>query len=558
MKSKTLSSLLVIFCLTAAIAAIYGQVQHFDFINLDDNYYVVSNPHIRNGFTLENIKWAFTSTDVGQWIPLVWLSYMLDSHLFGLSPGWFHTVNIFFHIANSVLLFLVLNKMTGKFWESGIVAILFAVHPIHVESVAWVTERKDVLSMFFFLICIFAYAHHATSHKKSYYVLSIIIFALGTMAKPMLVTLPFILILLDFWPLRRFTSWNVNNGKDNKNESFTSFLFIEKIPYIVISLIISSVTLYSAKKGGAIIAADFLPWDIRSANAISSYAAYLLKMLWPSKLAVPYPYREVFIWRELITAASVLILITAMAIKTIHQKPYLIVGWLWYLIMLFPVIGIAQAGTQAMADRFMYIPSMGIYIFIVWSISELAEKVSFPKSIRVSTAISITSILSMVSYLQVQHWHNSITLFKHSASVTKNNFIAYFNLGDAFQNQKKIPEAIQYYLNALELKPDDARTQSHLGLAYMKSGEIEKAISHFEKAVWINPIPAHSLKNKPDSASIRHDFSELADSLNNLGVAFWEKGEIEAAIFYFRESLKADPEYEKAELNLEKALEAKQ
>jgi protein O-mannosyl-transferase len=535
-KFSSLHLLLAIFLLAAAIVAIYGQVQNFEFINLDDNYYVTLNRHVQNGLTYEDVKWAFTNIDAGQWIPLVWLSYMIDSRLCGLSPGWFHLVNVFFHIANAVLLFLLARKLSGGFWKSLGIAIIFAVHPLHVESVAWVTERKDVLSMFFLLLCVRFYVGYTETSRLKGYFISIMFFILGLMAKPMLVTLPFILLLLDHWPLGRFSA-----KKNQRNEATCFFqsrlsIIIEKIPYIAISIAICALTVISSKKSSGLIAADEISINSRIANALMSYAAYLIKMLWPSKLAVPYPYPDAFVWWEVLASTGLLLAITIYAIKNIRQKPYVIVGWLWYIVTLFPVIGLVQSGTQAMADRFVYVPVIGIYVIVVWSADDLIEKFSLPKPLTASIATLIICILSLVSYRQVQHWKNSVTLFTHATAVTKNNFIAYFNLGDALHSQGELSAAIANYGKALLIEPDDVNTRSHLGLALLRAGEFDTAIFHLKKAVSLKP--------------------DHIEALNNLGIACYKKGENQKAVFYFREALKIDPGHKHAKSNLKKLLDS--
>lgn len=533
-KLKNLPLLSAIFLLVAIIMMIYGQVQNFEFINLDDTYYVTQNRHIQNGLNYEDIKWAFTNIDVGQWIPLVWLSYMIDSQLCGVSPAWFHIVNVFFHIVNSILLFLLMVKLTGGFWKSLCVATLFAVHPLHVESVAWVTERKDVLSMFFFLLCLRFYAGYAETRAVQYLLLSICLFTLGIMAKPMLVTLPFILLLLDFWPFCRFKT-----PKDTIIKRTNPFLnrpqiIFEKIPYFVISIAISALTVFASKNSSGFVAIDEISIYSRIANALMSYTTYIIKMIWPSKLAVPYPYPESFIGWEVLAAAGILSAFTCYAVKNIHQKPYLIVGWSWYILTLLPVIGLVQAGTQAMADRFVYIPFIGLYIVVIWSATDLIQKFSLPKPLTAVIAAAILCILSAVSFKQVQYWKDSITLFEYSTTVTENNFIAYFNIGDANLNQRKLGPAIANYEKALQIQPNDTNTHSHLGLALLRSEKFLPAIFHLSKAIASQPLQS--------------------DVLNNLGIAYYKTGKNQKAVFYFQEALKIDPDHYKAKSNLQKLL----
>lgn len=525
---KIRRDLLACLFFTVITIIIYAQVQNFDFINLDDNAYVTENRYIKNGFKLDGLSWAFTNIDAGQYIPLVWISYMVDSELCGLSPGWFHITNLFFHIINTMLLFFLLQKLSESFWRSFFVSLFFAVHPIHVESVAWVAERKDVLSMFFFLLSIIAYSNYVKKPCYKTYLLSLGLFILGLMAKPMVITLPIALLLLDYWPLGRIKKINDILKKEKIK------LILEKIPYLIISFLIGILTIYGTHKSGGIISLKEISIESRLANMFVSYTTYLINLVWPSGLAVIYPYPISFAWWKVTLSVLLILSMSFFSIRNQLQRPYLLFGWFWYLIVLFPVIGLTQAGTQSMADRFAYIPFVGLYVMIVWGSMDLAIFFKIKRIFLIVPAMVVLFLLTITSFNQVKHWENSISLFNHTTHVTQKNHIAHFNLGNAFQNQDRLSEAILHYKTALHIKPYDWNIRSNLGLALLKKGDVEKAIVEFNKVISLNP--------------------DHADSLNNLGVAYYRIGENQKALFYFRRALKIDPHHIPAKSNLEKLL----
>jgi len=446
----------VLLCLFLVVLtlAVYRQVQNFDFVNFDDHMYITENRHVKEGLTLKSTIWAFTTIHAANWHPLTWLSHMLDCQFFGMNSGRHHLTNLFFHITNSLLLFFVFRKMTGSSWQSGFVAALFALHPLHVESVAWVSERKDVLSAFFWMLTMWSYVWYVEHPGINRYLLVLLFFILGLMAKPMLVTLPFVLLLLDFYPLSRFQFQQSDDGNIFQQRSIYLRLVLEKLPLFVLAAISSAVTLYAQKRGGAVMSLDVIPIKVRIANALVSYIKYIEKMIYPSELAVLYPFQGMLPWWEITGAGLLLVSISFLAIRVIKQSPYYAVGWLWYIGTLVPVIGLVQIGRQSMADRYTYIPLIGLFIVIAWGVPEIVAQWRHRKILLTIFATVLLSILMTVTWKHLRHWGNSITLFEHTLEVTSNNYLAHNNLGVALDIQGRTQEAIDHYLKALRIKPD--------------------------------------------------------------------------------------------------------
>jgi len=526
--------ILVCLFLVMATLAVYWQVHSYDFVELDDNLYFYENRHVQTGFTIEGIIWSFTNTDSGMWIPLVWVSYMAGSQLYGVSPGWHHLTNVFLHLSNILLLFLLLKKLTGSFWKSAFVAALFALHPLHVESVVWITERKDVLSTFFFLLAIWMYSLYIERPRTTNYLLTILCFVFGLMAKPMLVTLPFVLILLDFWPLGRFNFKSFINGTSTKECPLPFHIVLEKIPFLALATLVSTLTFMASQKVGGISSFDVVSLDVRISNAMVSYIKYIMKMIYPSKMVVLYPFR-MLPPLEVIGASVLLAGLSWFAIKNIQKRPYLTVGWLWYLVTLVPVIGIVKVGAQAMANRFVYVPFIGLYICVAWGFPELVARFPHRKKCLAILATVLFSILMIVTWKQVQNWENSITLFKHTLKHTSNNYMIHNALGVELYKQGRTEEAIEHYLQALRIKPDYVNAHNDLGNAFGKQGRTEEAIEHYLQALHIKP-----------------DY-EIA--LNNLGNAFGKQGRTEEAIEHHLQALRIKPDYVDAHYNLAVALD---
>ncbi len=495
---------LICLCLVLATIAVYWPVRQFQFVNYDDIYYVYLNPHVRSGVTPSAVAWAFSARYRSNWHPLTWVSHMLDCQLFGLDPGAQHMVNVMFHIGSVLLLFHVLNRMTAAPWRSAFVAALFALHPLHVESVAWIAERKDVLSAFFWMLTMWAYVRHVekltvrSSQFSVHYVLALVFFTLGLMAKPMLVTLPFVLLLLDYWPLGR-TRW-AKPAVGEKLEKPLTQLMAEKLPFLALAAASCVVTVWA--QSGAISSLEKLPLVTRLANAVVSYASYLSKAVWPRNLAVFYPYAKLSS-QEIVIAVGVLIGISAWSIWKARRQPHFIVGWLWYLGTLIPVIGLVQVGQQSMADRYTYLPLIGIFMVLAWAVppSVIQQRVS--RQIIAGAAAALLGTFAVGCRLQVRYWENTETLFRHALQVTKDNWIAHYNLGFALAQAGNVPKALEHFEEAVRIKPDYADAQYNLGRALILLGRRSEAVSHWGQA----------LQAKPDDIETQNDLARLLATL---------------------------------------------
>ena len=503
-----------LICLTLILTtfAVFYQVRSFKFVNYDDPVYVYENPNIQTGITLGAIKWAFTSGYACNWHPLTWLSHMLDWQLFGPNPAGHHLTNLVFHIANTLLLFTVLRLMTDALWPSAFVAVLFALHPLHVESVAWVAERKDVLSTFFWLLTMWAYIRFVCRPKVAGYLLIVVFFALGLMSKPMLITLPFVLLLLDYWPLDRLNPKRPKAG-----------LLIEKIPLFAMVLASCVVTFIAQREGGAMPTTEVRDFPVRLANAFISYLQYIIKMIWPARLAMfyPYPGRSVSILYAIISAVF-LLAITIFILRFAKGRRYLVTGWFWYLGTLVPVIGLIQVGDQAMADRYSYITLTGLFIIIAWGLPELLGKWPHRKVVLWTSSLAVLFLLAVCTHLQQRYWKDSITLCEHALKVTDNNYQAHFCMTDMLLEQGRIEEAIRHNIEAIRIKPDYTDAISNLGIALRKAGRIDEAIDCYKRAIEIDP--------------------GFAAAYTNLGYALAAKGKVDEAISVYNRALKIAPD----------------
>lgn len=593
---------LVCLLLVVATYAVYWQVSHHAFIGYDDVRYVTKNPHVQGGLSLGGTIWAFTSMDAGNWHPLTWLSHMLDVQLYGMEAGKHHLTNLLFHISNTLLLFFVFKRMTGVLWQSAFVAALFALHPLHVESVAWIAERKDVLSTFFWMLTMGAYVWYVERRGFLRYLLVLLLFILGLMAKPMLVTLPFILLLMDYWPLNRFQFGQSSGGESKKQRSLALRLVWEKIPLFAIATASCIVTLFAQQSGGAVYAFSYLPLNIRIANALVSYMGYIVKMLWPHHLAVLYPYPGMLPWIQVIGACLLLVFISILAVMAFKRCPFLIVGWVWYIVTLVPVIGLVQVGSQAMADRYTYVPLIGIFIVIAFGVPELLSGWRYRKVAISTMAAASLTIFTATTWLQIRYWKNSIMLFEHALAVTENNYVLHNNLGvalflqrkagkaiDQFReamkinpgfvdarinlaialaNKGKMNESVGYFYEALKMNPDSDKAHINLGVALGKLGRIVDAMHHYSEALRINPDSDEAHNNLGIALASQEKLDEAIDHYsealrinprsaevyNNLGSALFRKGKIDEAIFHFQEALQIRRGFEKAKNNLAKAL----
>jgi tetratricopeptide (TPR) repeat protein len=554
--SDKYKTIFICSALALTTLGVFWQVRSFDFINYDDDKYITNNEHISSGLNWNNIVWVFTNEHVGNWHPLTGLSHILDCQLFGLKPGPHHLVNLLFHIANTLLLFIVLRRMTAAFWQSAFVAALFALHPMHVQSVAWISERKDVLSTFFWILTMATYFSYTQKNTVARYILTLVLFATGLMAKPMLVTLPFVLLLLDFWPLNRMEPVN-------SRQIFC--LVQEKIPFFTLSVVASIATFKVQKSGTAVQQIDLLPIIVRVNNAVISYATYLLKMIWPARLAIFYPHleTEIPIW-QILTAAVLILGITVFVIRFTKKYRYLFVGWFWYMGTLVPVIGLVQVGAQAMADRYSYIPLIGLFIIVAWAANDLLISWKYRKAVLPVLSITVVLFLSVCTYLQTSYWQNSRTLFEHAVKVTNQNYIAYNNLGLTMLEQNKIEEAINLFQHALQIRPDLAEVYNNLGIALARQGKFDEAIAQLNTALQINPnyfdaydglstfygklarypeaIEAclHAVKIDPKNHLI----------YNRLGALYLRTKKYQQAIQAFQQAIRIKPDFAKAHYGL--------
>ncbi|HEY2567737.1 MAG TPA: tetratricopeptide repeat protein [Candidatus Udaeobacter sp.] len=467
--------------LAALTWLVFGQTLWHDFINYDDPRYVYENTKITGGVSISGIAWAFTHVHSMNWHPLTTISHMLDCQLYGLKAGWHHFTNVLLHTLAAIFLFTALQRMTGAFWRSAFVAAVFAIHPLRVESVAWIAERKDVLSGVFFMLTLLAYVHYVRSPRTTRYLLVAFVLACGLMSKPMLVTLPFVLLLLDYWPLDRI------KGKVWKR-------VLEKIPWIALSAVSSIATLLAQK--GAVGWTEELPIFERINNAAVSYVLYVWEMFWPVKLAVFYPHPEnrLPLW-EIVASLLLLIGATFVAIVLRKQRPYLVTGWLWYLGMLVPVIGLVQVGWQGHADRYTYLPQIGLYIAITWAVADMTRLWRYRRAILGTAGLFTVIVLSFCAWIQTRHWRDSETLFKHALSVTTNNDVAENNLGIVYLGQGNVDQAISLLQAAVDLRSDNSPAQENLAKALLQKGRVSEALIHYRKLLELQPdnIEVHNI-----------------------------------------------------------------
>ena len=599
----------VCIILAAITFAVFGQTLRYEFINYDDQVYVYENPAVTQGLTLSGVAWAFTTSYSAYWHPLTWLSHMLDCQLWGLNAGNHHLTNVLFHAANALLLFMVLRRMTGlhpgegvgtaavpadTLWPSAFVAAMFAIHPLNVESVAWVAERKNVLSTFFWLLTLWAYARYAQKQSRVEgrgsragsgslaldprrwtldYGLVLLFFALGLMSKPMLVTLPFVLLLLDYWPLGRVTGdeWRVTSDKNPGFQPSTKRilrLVFEKVPFLLLAVASSVVTYLGQKSEGFMMTFEQIPLGVRLAKVPVNYVTYLRNTIWPEGLAIPYLYPTAFPVIPVVLCTLLLGGVTLLVLWVARTRPYAAVGWFWFLGTLVPVIGLVQVGGTPVADRFTYVPQIGLYLAAAWTVRDWTVTWRYRRQVLGVAATLVITALMVCAWKQTSYWRNSESLWRHSLACISDNVIGHNNLGNALLNKGSVDEAIAHLQKALQIKPDFAEAHYNLGNALFNKGSVDEAIAHFQMALQIKPDYAEAHKNLGDALlkkgsvdeaiahfqmalQIKPDFPEAH---NNLGNALLQTGNVDEAIAHFQMALQINPDFAEAHNNLGNAL----
>ena len=571
--------------LALATVAVYWPATRCDFVIYDDDRYVTANAQVQNGLTPDNVEWAFSHIVAANWHPFTMLSHMMDCQIFGPKPWGHHLTNVLFHAFNTALVFLLLRQLAGATWRSLLVAALFAVHPLHVESVAWIAERKDVLSAFFGLLTLIFYARYAqnkqtlnpsayasgygaTAPKRSEggqpstlnYFLALVFFALGLMCKPMLVTWPFVMLLLDYWPLKRSSEFKVQSSelksgtqssrawrgeatcrvevkrrRERRRLTRHLSLLLEKLPFVVLAAAASCVTALVQERGGGFGMVENLSLGARVGNALVSYCRYLWKLFWPSDLAVFYPHPGYWPLLLVTMAALWLVAVTLLFFVNRRHYPFLLTGWLWFGGTLVPVIGLVQVGGQAMADRYVYLPSLGVFILTVWGAHELTRRRRYRMVVLSVAGVAVLAACLGLTRQQLGCWHNSETLFRHALAVTQNNYLAHDNLGTALDRSGQIDEAMKQYEEAIRLKPDYALAHYNLGTALAKQGQIDGAITQYREAIRL----------RPNYANVHY----------NLGLSLFWKGQIDEGISQYREAIRLKPDFAEAFNNLGAALD---
>jgi protein O-mannosyl-transferase len=595
--------------LVAALLAIVSVVLYwpatgYGFVSYDDPVYVTENVHVRAGLTWEGLAWAFGRVhgEATYWHPVTWISHMIDCQLYGLQPWGHHLTSVLLHAVNAVLLFLVFRMMTGALWRSAAVAALFALHPLQVDSVAWITERKNLLSVLFWLLSVWAYARYVrvlsregssgvvpgkataptpdtpflTHAAARFYVLSLFCFALGLMCKPVLVTLPFVLLLLDYWPLERMNAGcRTRIAEGGRSVPFSvrrcSILLLEKAPFLVLAAGSSLITLLAHRAIGGLHSISSLPWDMRIGNALVSYVRYVGKTLWPSHLSVFYPYPAAWPVAEVIACGLLLVAASVLAFATARKRPWWFVGWFWFIGVMVPSIGLVQAGEQAMADRFMYVPAIGLFLALVWGVHGMATD-----SERLRVALGLASLSAVIlcvvlSRRQLGYWKNSEALFQHAVAVTESNYVARIHFGTALAERGQYDEAIGHFQEALRLKPANANAHMSLGIAFSQKGQLDDAIAEFRRVIRLKADYADAHYNLGTALGRKGRLGEAAGEFQtairlnpnhaeaqyNLGVACEKQGNLDEGITRFREAVRLRPGYAQAHNRLGSALHRK-
>ncbi len=546
-QSPAFRTLLGCLLLAAAVLACYNPVAKNHFLRFDDDRYIFDNPHVKAGLTRDAVKWAFTTYEEANWHPLTWLSHALDCQLFGLNAAGHHYVNVLLHTVNAVLLFLLLQYATGLRWRSLMVAALFALHPINVESVAWAAERKNVLSMLFFLLALYAYSWYARRPGVSRYLTIAGLFVLSLLSKPQVVTFPCLLLLWDYWPLFRWPTAAADGvtQHDVKQHALKQAgpawptqsparLLLEKVPLFLLSAASAAITVKAQKAGGAVKKLTEFGLDLRIETALISYARYVGKMFWPSKLAGLYPHPTTLYpaWPMIATTVALLLVTTFVLLQSSRQR-YLAVGWLWFLGSLVPMIGLVQVGLQSMADRYAYIPFIGLFLMVVWSVADWAEKRRISKLWLAVPALCSLLALGIVTQRQIGYWYDTTTFWRHTLAVTNQNYVAEGNLGEALFSEGKDYEGAEHFRNALAVKPDGLVANLDLGVYEDRRGNFPAAIQHYQVVI--------------DHAG---DVGMRATAYGSLGFVYREMGETAKAKQCFETSARLDDSRARARIGL--------
>jgi len=492
--------------LFVATILVYSQVNSFAFLTFDDNSGLLGNPHVREGISWSGIVWAFTTAYASNWFPLTWLSHMVDFQLFGLDPGWHHLTNVLIHAISSMLLFALLRRMTGRVWESAFVAFVFALHPLHVESVAWISERKDVLFAFFWFLTTWLYLDFVEQRTLKKYLFMVLAFCLGLMSKQMIVTLPFTLLLLDLWPLKR-------GGMRT--------LVLEKVPLVALSIAASFITVLAQKKGGAVQTLAATPLAARATNALMAYVIYIANFIWPTGLAFFYPYPSRWPAGYVLFAGLALAAMSVVVVLAFRVRPYLAVGWFWYVVTLAPVIGLIQVGHQSRADRYTYVPLIGISIMVAWAAAEAFEGWPRAKTAFTGVALAVCAGWMLVTWVQIKYWKDSAALYTRAIAVTDANYLAHLNLGVDLAAQGQYQNALRELYTSIAENPDQAHARNSLGGVLYNLGRKDEAIEQFTQAIRLEP--------------------QDAEPHSNLGNALMDLGQLDDAIREFNTALRIDP-----------------
>jgi Flp pilus assembly protein TadD len=537
--------------LFVATLIVYAQVHNFAFLSFDDTQGLLNNPQVRDGFSWGGIVWAFTTGYASNWFPLTWFSHMLDFQLFAMDAGWHHLVNVLIHAVSSVFLFALLKRMTGARWESAFVAFVFALHPLHVESVAWISERKDVLFAFFWFLTTWLYLDFLEKRTVAKYLLVVAAFCLGLMSKQMIVTLPFTLLLLDFWPLKR---------------SAIRTMVFEKVPLVALSIAASVIAFLAQRKGGAVQTLDAIPLAARTANALMAYVIYVANFFWPTGLAFFYPYPARWPMGEVAFAGAALAGMSVSVVLAFRKLPYLAVGWFWFLGTLAPVIGMIQVGHQSRADRYTYVPLIGISIMAAWAAAEAFEK--WPRARQVLAGVAIVSCAwwALVTWLQIPYWKDSAALYTRAIAVTEGNYLAHLNLGVDMAAEGHYPEAARELFTSIEENPDQPHARNSLGGVLFTMGRRDEALEQFTQAIRLEPGNAEAHGNFGNAlvevGRIDDAIRELNTALKlnpgmatayyGLGRVLVMQGRAQDAVTYFNEALRINPGFAAARAELEK------